>query len=477
MTEINKSIFRGYDVRGRVNNKELNKKTMELIGKSFGTYLGRRKINDVVVGYDFRSYSLKLKDALVKGLVSTGAHIIDIGMALTPMLYYAQYHFRVKGGAMVTASHNPNGWSGVKLCHDFSKTLLGDEVQEIYRIIKGGDFRIGQGLIKKDHIGDQIKSVYSEAVARRVNIKKPLKVVVECGNGTAGIFAPNILRKVMSTGRQAGCKVIELFCELDPTFPHHLPNPESKEVKDILSTKVKETNADLGISYDGDGDRLGVVDELGNNIWSDKVLVLLARQVLEKYPSAKIVFDVKCTQALIEDIKNHGGIPIMWKTGHSHIKRKLQEEKAALGGERSGHFFLTDNWYGFDDAIFASLRLIEYLSEQGRPLSEILKTIPFYDYVNSPTIYIPCPDDKKFEIVKLLVEEFKKEHGAENVIDIDGARVNFEDGWGLVRASSTEPALTVLFEAKNQEKLEEIKNIFKKKLNQYKEVGKKWKNE
>lgn len=470
MTEINKSMFREYDIRGRVNNRELNEKTMELIGKGFGTYLGRRQVKDIVVGHDFRSYSERLKDALVRGLVSTGAHIIDLGMVLTPMLYYSQYNFRVKGGAMVTASHNPNGWSGVKLASDFSKTLVGDEVKEIYFIIQKGDFRVGQGLIKRDHFNDHIKDVYTEVVTRRVNIKKPLKIVVECGNGTASFFAPNILRKT-------GCEIVETFCEPDWTFPHHVPDSESKKAKEALAEKVKKAKADLGISFDGDGDRLGVVDEKGNNVWSDRLLILMARQVLERHPGAKIVFDVKCTQALPEDIKNHGGIPIMWKTGHSYIKRKIQEEGAALGGERSGHFCITDNWYGFDDAIFASLRLIEYLSGQNKPLSEILKTIPLYDYIISPTIYIPCPDDKKFEIVDVLVQDFKKEYGAKNVIDIDGARVNFEDGWGLVRASSTEPALVVIFEAKNQEKLEEIKNIFRKKLSKYKEVSKKWKNE
>ncbi len=351
MAEINKLMFREYDLRGKVNTKELNEKTMELIGKGFGTYLGRRGIQNLVVGHDFRSYSEKLKDALVRGLVSTGAHIIDLGMVLTPMLYYAQYYFKTKGGVMVTASHNPNGWSGVKLAQDFSKTLLGNELQDVYQIIKRGDFRTGHGFIKRS----QIKEAYSESAVRRVNIKKPLKVVVECGNGTAGAFVPEILRKT-------GCEIIELFCELDSDFPHHNPNPELKEVKEALSIKVKEVNADLGISYDGDGDRFGVVDEKGNNVWSDRLLILLARQVLERAPGSKIVFDVKCTQALPEDIKNHGGIPIMWKTGHSYIKRKVIEEGAALGGERSGHFFFADNWYGFDDAIFASLRFREYLS-------------------------------------------------------------------------------------------------------------------
>lgn len=470
MTKINETIFREYDIRGKVNNRELNEKSMELIGRGFGTYLARRGIRDLVAGHDFRSYSEKLKNALAEGLVSTGAHIIDIGLALTPMLYYAQYHFRVRGGAMITASHNPNGWSGVKLSSDFSKTLAGDEIKDIYQIIKAGNFKQEQGLIKRDHLKSHIKEVYTRAVTGRVNIRRPLKIVAECGNGTASFFASDILRK-------AGCEVIELFCEPDWTFPHHTPDPESKKAKQALSDKVKQEKVDLGISYDGDGDRFGVVDEKGNNIWSDRLLILLARQVLERKPGSKIVFDVKCTQALPEDIKKHGGIPIMWRTGHSYIKRKLYEENAILGGERSGHFFIADDWYGFDDGIFSSLRLVEYLSRQKKPLSEIMKTLPFYDYKVSPTIYVLVPDNKKFEIVESLVKNFKQEYGADKVIDISGARVDFKHGWGLVRASSTEPALTLNFEAKNQEELDKIKNIFKKKLSKYPEVEKKWKNE
>jgi len=466
MTEINQTIFRKYDIRGKVNKKELNESVIELIGKGFGTYLGRRGITSIVVGHDYRSYSEKLKNSLVGGLVSTGAHIIDLGLVLTPMLYYAQYHFKVKGGAMVTASHNPNGWSGVKLGSGFSKTMAGDEIQEIYKIIKKEDFRKGQGLVNIR----PIKDVYIEAATRRVKIKKPLKVVIECGNGTASFFVSDILKKI-------GCEVTPIFCEPDWTFPHHTPDPESQKAKKVLADKVKEVDADLGVSYDGDGDRLGVVDEKGNNVWSDRLLILFARQVLESRPGSKIIFDVKCTQALPEDIKKHGGIPLMWRTGHSYIKRKLHEEKAALAGERSGHFFLVDEWYGFDDAVFASLRLVEYLSEQDKPFSEILKTTPFFDYIISPTIYIPCSDDKKFQIVEQLVKDFKKEYGDKNIIDIDGARIKFKDGWGLIRASSTEPALVLLVEAKNQEKFEEIKNILKNKLSKYSEIGKKWKNE
>lgn len=470
MAEINKAMFREYDIRGKVNNRELNQKTLNLIGKGFGTYLARCGIQNLVIGHDYRSYSEELKNALSQGLISTGMHVIDIGLVLTPMLYYAQYHFKAQGGAMVTASHNPNGWSGVKLASDFSKTLAGEEIEDVYEIIQKGIFKQGQGLVRKDHLRSHIKEAYAHAVTARVNIQKPLKVVVECGNGTASFFAADILKK-------AGCKVIELFCNPDWKFPHHTPDPESVKAKKALAKKVKQQKADLGISFDGDGDRLGVVDEKGNNIWSDRLLILLARQVLENNPGGKIVFDVKCTQALPRDIEDHGGVPIIWRTGHSYLKQKVHQENAVLGGERSGHFIIADDWYGFDDAIFASLRLLEYLSQQEKPLSEIIKTTPFSDYQVSPTIYVSCPDDKKFKVVKKLIKDFKQEFGKDKVVDINGARVNFGFGWGLVRASSTEPALTLNFEARDEQKLKEIKNVFKQKLSKYSEIGKKWENE
>ena len=467
MVKINKTMFREYDIRGQINNQGFNKKSAELIGKAFGTYLNRKRIKTIVVGRDYRSYSEELEMALICGLSSTGIHIIDIGLCLTPMLYYAQYYFKSKGGAMITASHNPNGWSGVKLAADFSKTLQAKEIQEIYEIIKSGSFKIGQGLIEKDHKSTHIKEAYTQSAIRRVNIKKPLKVVVECGNGTASFFALDILKKAMFASNQVGSEVVELFCKPDWDFPHHIPNPESEEVKKILSKKVKQVKADLGVSFDGDGDRLGVVDELGNNIWSDKLFILLARQALKGHSGAKIVFDVKCTRGLAEDIKKHKGIPIMCKTGHSNIKNKIFEEKAILGGERSGHFFILDNWYGFDDGIFACLKFLEFLSNQDKPLSEIIKTIPYWDYLVSPTLYIFCSDNKKFHIADSLVKEFKKDYGNKKVIDIDGARVEFKNAWGLVRASSTQPALTLNFEAKNKQEMKKIKDIFKKKLSKY----------
>lgn len=456
-------MFREYDLRGRVNDEELNEKSMGLIGKGLGTFLIRKDIKDMVVGYDLRTYSEGLKNALIKGLRYTGCNIIDIGLCLTPTLYFAQYHFQVKGGAMVTASHNPNGWSGVKMADDYSKTLI-EELQEIYKLIVNDDFEKGEGSYRKE----DIKEVYINDMAKRIKLAHPLKVVIECGNGGGGLFAPEALRRV-------GCEVTELYCEPDPTFPHHNPNPETKEAKEVLGKKVKEVGADIGIGVDGDGDRLGVVDEKGNNIWSDRLLILLARQALKKNPGGKIVFDVKCTQALIEDIKAHGGIPIMWKTGHSYIKRKTHEEGAILGGERSGHFFIKDNYYGFDDAVFSALRVVEYLAAQPESLSKLIESTP--SYVISPTIHVSCPDDKKYDVVNQLTEEFKKEYGEEKVIDINGARVMFDDGWGLVRPSSNIPVLVLVFEAKTEKRMNEIKELFSEKLNKFPEVDKKWENE
>lgn len=461
MSKINKYMFREYDLRGRISDDELNEKTMELIGKGFGTFLKRRKINKVVVGHDSRETSPKFRDAIVKGLRSTGCNIIDIGLTLVPILYFSQYHFKVKGGVMVTASHNPNDWSGLKLAHGYSETLLGDELQEVRRIIEKDDYEKGKSSYKKDNV----KEAYIKDVTSRIKLKRKLKVVVECGNGTAGVFGPEILRRI-------GCEVIELYCDIDVNFPHHFPNPELKEAKEILSTKVKEIKADIGVAYDGDGDRLGVVDEKGQNVWTDKLLILLARQVLEKKKNAKIVFDVKCTEALSEDIKAHGGVPVMWKTGHSYIKRKAHEIKAAFAGERSGHIFYLEGYYGFDDAIFSSLKLIEYISNQEKTFSELLATTPKY-YI-TPTIHVPCPDEKKYEIIDKLTKEFKKGY---RVIDVNGARVYFEDGWGLVRASSNEPVLVLVFESKKEGNLEKYKKIFREKFKKYPEISSEWTNE
>lgn len=451
MPQIKQTIFREYDIRGQVKPQEITPANVELIGRAFAVYLQKRQLpKKVVLGYDYRSYSLALKEGVKKGLLKSGCHIVDIGLCLTPMLFFAQHYFHIPAGVMITASHNPNGWSGVKLSQTDSY-LVGPEIQEIYHIIQK------QGFISEDGCASEkdITQAHAQAIVERIGqLERKFKVVVECGNGTAGKFVPAILRQI-------GCQVIELFCDLDYNFPHHIPNPEDARVKEVLAQKVLTEKADVGISFDGDGDRLGIIDNTGQNIWSDRLLVLLAHQLLAHKPGAKIVFDVKCSQVLSEEILKHKGIPVMTRTGRSYVQRKMLQEQADLGGERSGHIFIKQNWYGSDDAIMASAKLLQYLSHQKQSLAEINHSIP--QYVNSPTISISCADEKKHDIVSSIVTEFKQEYQG-SVIDIDGARVQFENGWGLIRVSNTGPKISLNFEALTDSDLNKIKNIFFEKI-------------
>ena len=464
MPQLEPTMFREYDLRGRVNGTELNEKTAEIIAKGFSRFLANHKINQVVIGYDAREYSERLKNAFVKGLLQSGINVIDIGQAITPILYFSQYHLKSKGGVMITASHNPNGWSGFKLGYDLSVTLLPDDIKELYQIIFNDDFVSGQGEYKTYK---NIAKDYKNFILSKVNLKKKLKVVVDCGNGTAGPIAPKILRA-------AGCDVVEQFCEIDFNFPNHEPNPTLDIAQKALSEKVLAKKADLGLGFDGDGDRLGLCDEKGQVILADQALILLARQALKEKPGSAIVYDVKSTRGLLEDISAHGGKPVIWKTGHSYIKQKAKEVDAALAGETSGHIFYRHGYYGYDDAIFAALKLLEYISNENKTLSELMATIP--QYAKSPTIHVHCDDKIKYDIVEKLTAQLKKDFGAENVIDINGARVQFPDGWFLVRASSNEPVLVLIFEAKTAERLEEFKTILKKYLAEFPKIGKEWKS-
>lgn len=461
MPELKKTMFREYDIRGLVNQEELNEKSVEIIGRGFGTFLKRHNVAKTVVGFDAREYSERLKNSLTGGIISTGVDVIEIGLVLVPIAYFAQVFLGIKGIAMVTASHNPKGWSGFKLGHDLETTLLSRDINEIYQIILKEDFLLGKGRVKINK--DMIKA-YKDYILKKVRLKRKLKVVVNAGNGTAGPIVPPILR-------EAGCEVIEQFCDIDFDFPHHEPNPAALKALQALASKVREVRADIGLGFDGDGDRLGVVDENGKTVWPDRFMILLVRNVLNKKPGAKIVFDVKCSQALIEEIEKHGGVPVMWKTGHSYIKQKAKEVDAALAGERSGHIFYRQGYYGYDDAVFASLKLLEYLSAQDKSFSELMLTTP--QYVSSPTWQVSCPDEVKYEVAERLVKEFKEEYG-NRVIDINGARVQFEQGWGLVRASSNLPVLVLVFESKTKKDLKRIENIFRQKLAKHPEIGKEW---
>ena len=464
MAQIKKTIFREYDLRGRVSDDELTKENCKIIGVGFGSLLRKRGIDKVIVGFDAREYSIWITNSLVEGLISTGVNVIEIGQVLTPIAYFAQFHLNVKGLAMVTASHNPNGWSGFKLGYDFGSTLLPDDIQELYQTILKEDFVQGDGKIERY---DNIIQDYSDHLVNKVKIKRPIKVLVNAGNGTAGPISPLILEK-------AGCQVIKQYCDIDFDFPNHEPNPASVKMLEAMGAKVKEVGADIGVGFDGDGDRLGVVDENGTLIWPDRFMILLVRQVLKEKPNSKIVSDVKCSQSLIEEIEKNGGVPVMWKTGHSYIKQKAKAVDAALAGERSGHIFYRHGYYGYDDATFCALKLLEYLSGQDKPLSEIMLDTP--QYFTSPTWQAECDDEIKYDIVDKLVKELKEEYGEEKVIDINGARVIFDDGWGLVRASSNLPVLVLVFESKTEEGLQRIENIFREKLSKYPEINKKWEN-
>lgn len=461
MAQIKKTMFREYDIRGLVNEEEVNENTAELIGKGFATFLARRGVKDIVVGYDAREYSERIKNALVKGLLNSGVNVTEVGMVISPVLYFAQYHFNFKGGAMITASHNPNGWTGFKLGYDLSTTLLPPDIQEMYEIITNDDFITGQGERKKY---EGMNEDYINYVLDRIKLKKKMKVVVDCGNGTAGVIAPEILRR-------AGCVVVEQFCNIDFSFPNHEPNPSLVESQKVLAELVLKEKAEVGLGYDGDGDRIGFCDEKGQVVYPDEALILLARQALKEKPGAAIVFDVKTTQGLAEDITAHGGKPVMWKTGHSYIKQKSKEVDAALGGESSGHMFYRLNYYGYDDAIFSSLKFLEYLSGENQTFSELMKTTP--QYVKTPTIHIDCADEIKYDIVAKLTARLKKDYG-DKVITINGARVQFNDGWFLVRASSNMPVLVLGFEAKTPERLEELQKTLKGYLDKYPEIGKEW---
>lgn len=452
-------MFREYDIRGEERDDQLNVESIILIAKSYGTFLRKRNITTTLIGHDNRKTSEDFYKASIEALRNTGINVIAIGTCLTPMMYWAQYYFKSEGGFMITASHNPAGWNGLKLALGYSYTLIGDEIQEILRVAQSGEFAQGEGSFKQEDISD----LYIKDLISRAKLHKKLKILLNTANATSGSFSPQIFRDF-------GCEVIEHNTDLDPSYPHYVPNPANIEMMKDTGKQVVKNKADIGIGIDADGDRLGITDEKGQTIWPDRYMILLARLILEKTPGAKIVFDVKVSEALPEDIKAHGGVPIMWKTGHSYIKQKLHEQGAKLAGEVSGHIFFVDNFYGFDDANFAALKLLEYISQQDETLSKIIESTPHYE--TSPAYHAHVPDDVKYDIVEKLTDEFKSD--GNRVIDINGARVYLEGGWGLVRASSNLPALVLRFEAKTQQELDKIQEIFKKKLAKFPEVSQTW---
>ena len=446
MISVNPVIFREYDIRGIVG-RDLTETVVEHLGRAYGTYIRRLGLRDVVVGRDGRLSSKGFQEAITRGILSTGCNVTDIGLCPTPVLYFSIFHLDKEGGIAVTGSHNPKNYNGFKICAG-KETIYGRQIQELRTLIENEDYEKGSGRIDSyDIIPD-----YLNFLKENIKASGPLKVVIDAGNGVTGITAPRVLKEI-------GCEVFSLYCEVDGNFPHHIADPTVIEnLKDLIG-KVKEVKADVGFAYDGDGDRLGVVDENGEILWGDQLLMIFARDILKKNPGAKIIGEVKCSQLLFDDIKKHGGQPIMWKVGHSLIKNKLKEENALLAGEMSGHIFFKDRYFGFDDAVYACLRLVEILTQEGQRLSEILADVPKVYF--TPEIRTECPEEIKFKVVERAKEYFSKQY---NCVTIDGVRIIFDDGWALIRASNTQPALVLRFEARSKERLEEIKGMIEERL-------------
>ena len=449
---INPQIFREYDIRGIVGT-DLTPASVTSIGKAIGTYISRGNGKKMILGRDVRSSSVEFCNILSKALNSTGCNVIDIGMVPTPVLYFALHHFNADGGVMITGSHNPPEFNGFKISQGFH-SLYGDKVQELKRLIEVNDFEVGTGTTQQQ----PVLAEYMEKICSILEIPRKIKVVVDGGNGCFGIVGPDLLKKLGQTP-------IELFSEPDGTFPNHHPDPTVSEHLTDLIAKVRLENAELGIGFDGDADRIGVVDEKGNILWGDQLLTIFARDILSRNPGATIVGEVKCSQNLYKDIKKNGGVPVMTAAGHSLIKNKMRETGALLAGEMSGHICFSDNYYGFDDAIFAACRVLQIVAQSHTTVSEMLADLPETAY--TPEIRIDCPDDQKFKIVRELTEIFKEKY---EVIDIDGVRVNFDDGWALIRASNTQPVLVLRLEAVTKERLKELVAVIKKQTDKYKPV-------
>lgn len=465
------SIFREYDLRGEVDptaprpDQALNEFVANRLGRTFGTYLDRESVRDVVVGFDSRSYSEKLASAFALGMMSTGCHVHFIGLATTPLVYFAQHHLGGYAGVMVTASHNPNGWAGFKLSDKPSITLGPDEIAELHEIAVRREFVLGQGSYS-EHI---VLPAYLGELAHLVpRGERKLRIVVDGGNSISG----PVLEQALSA---AGYETIPINLELDWTFPNHEPDPESLKARRQIGEAVREHGADIGLSIDGDGDRLGLTDASGEPIWSDIVLALLAKDSLQRHPGATIVFDVKCSRTVSDVISEAGGVPLMWKTGHSHIKTKAREVGAPFSGERSGHFFDAGDYYGFDDAVYGGLRVAQLLSRSDQTVADMVDELP--KYVSTPTMHAHCDDAAKYDVVERVKHAVADRDDHPEIVDVNGVRAEWSDGWFLVRASSNLPALVIVVEGGDQERLHQLYGVVRGILDSMSEVGREWDND
>ncbi|HZU26110.1 MAG TPA: phosphomannomutase/phosphoglucomutase [Bryobacteraceae bacterium] len=426
------TIFREYDIRG-VAETELTSSGIEDLGRGLGTYLHRQSGKRIAVGRDCRLSSPRLHEALVAGLVSCGCEVLDCGTVPTPVLYFASMHLKADGGVMITGSHNPPEFNGFKtVCG--AGTIHGEAIQTVRRLIEVQDFERGQGSVRQV----DMVTPYVDDVAGRFQFERRVKVVIDAGNGTAGPVARRIFERL-------NVDVTELFFDMDGRFPNHHPDPTLMENLDDLRRAVRERGAELGIAFDGDSDRIGAVDENGNVVFGDMLMLIYGREILERKPGATFIGEVKCSQAMYDELQRRGGRPIMYKTGHSLIKAKMKLEHAELAGEMSGHMFFADRYHGYDDALYAACRLIEIVARSGKPLSAQTADLP--KLFSTPEIRVDCPDEMKFEVVARVGEHFR---GRYNTVDVDGARIIFPQGWGLVRASNTQPVLVLRFEAESE---------------------------
>jgi phosphomannomutase/phosphoglucomutase len=444
---MNPEIFREYDVRGLVD-RDLDIGLVYDLGRAIGTFGAGRGVKTMTLGRDCRLSSEAYAGAMRKGLMAAGLHVIDVGLCATPMLYFSIRHYGSDGGVMVTGSHNPPEFNGFKICVG-PDTIYGGDIQALRKIMEKGSYASGGGSSER---GD-VTEAYGNFLHGNVQIRKGLQVVIDGGNGTGGHFVLPILERF-------GCRVTALHCDMDGRFPNHFPDPTVPENLRELTDRVLEERADVGIGFDGDGDRIGVVTDRGDILWGDELLLLFSRFILKERPGATIIGEVKCSHRLYEDIEKHGGRSIMWKAGHSLIKGKMKEEKAVLAGEMSGHLFFADRYFGYDDALYAAVRLLEILSKTGKKVSELLADVP--RSYTTPEIRIDCPDALKFKATEAVKKYFQKHY---RTIETDGVRILFSDGWGLVRASNTQPVLVLRFEASTPETLQVERKMVEDALN------------
>lgn len=461
MTKINPEIFRAYDIRG-LAKEDLQPEVVFLFGRAAGRYFLDHNETQVLVGRDNRLSSQRIRDNLVSGLTAAGCRVVDLGTVISPILYYARERLGLNAAIMITASHNPPAFNGFKVAFG-SATIHGKEIQRLYHLME--ELNREAPLEIPSPAPDQVDrrelaADYLQMLTEKIQLgPRKLKVVVDCGNGTAALFAEQFFTKL-------GCDVVPLFCTSDGSFPHHQPDPVQSANLASLRETVLRAEADLGIGFDGDGDRLGIVDNKGEIIWGDRLMILYWREILPKYPGTTGIVEVKCSQALVEEIKRLGGKPVFYKTGHSLIKAKMREIGAVFTGEMSGHMFFADEYYGFDDAFYAAGRLLRILSHGEQTLNQLLADVPKY-YATAET-RVGCADQAKFGVVERIRQLFQKSH---EVIDIDGVRVLFPEGWGLIRASNTQPVIVARCEAKTADGLQEITALFKTTLCAFPEVA------